>query len=212
MPDKSRKLPTQARSIATVEALLEATTRILLQDGVKSLTTNRVAEIAGVSIGSLYQYFPNKASLIAALIDHHVEHEVAVLSKAFNDWDGSLGEPLVRAAIAEFIQIHLDDLELTKLLHEQVSYLECRHALRQATKHFEALIAEVLRENFQHQLADKVIRIKAFVATNAIDSLIQLALAENTELLSEPEFVDELVKLVLQTFTHNQLIEVPLKQ
>lgn len=201
MLNKSRKLPKQARSKASVEAMLEATTRILLEGGVDILTTNRVAELAGVSIGSLYQYFPNKASLIAALIEHHVDYEVATLSNLFNDWNGPIGEPLIRAIIKEFIQIHLDDLELTKLLHEQVSYLECRNALRQATKHFEALMVVILQGNIQHKVSSDAIKIKAFVVTNAIDSVVQLALAENTDLLSEPAFTDELVSLVMQTFT-----------
>ncbi len=200
MINKSRKLPKQARSKATVNTLLQATTRILLEDGVNALTTNRVAEVSGVSIGSLYQYFPNKAALIAALIDQHVEYEVETLTDLFANWQGPVGGPLVRAAIKEFIQIHLDDLALTKILHEQVSHLECRFALRQATKHFEALVAGLLTESFNHQLATNIIATKAFVVTNAIDSLVQLALAENTKLLGESAFLDELVNLVMSQF------------
>jgi AcrR family transcriptional regulator len=63
-----RKRPRQARSEATVEALLTAATRVLSSDGLKGFNTNRVAEVAGVSVGSLYQYYPNKAALTAALI------------------------------------------------------------------------------------------------------------------------------------------------
>src|SRR5438552_3934720 len=70
---KPRKRPRQARSQATVDAILEATTRILLKQGFDSLTTNAAAAAAGVSIGSLYQYFPNKEALVAALIERHVE-------------------------------------------------------------------------------------------------------------------------------------------
>jgi AcrR family transcriptional regulator len=63
-----RKLPTQDRSKQLVDSLLSATAKILVRLGYEGLTTNRVAEEAGVSVGSLYQYFPNKESLIAALI------------------------------------------------------------------------------------------------------------------------------------------------
>jgi AcrR family transcriptional regulator len=64
-----RKSPQQSRSIATVDVILEAATRVLSRESLEGFNTNRVAEIAGVSVGSLYQYFPNKAALVTALID-----------------------------------------------------------------------------------------------------------------------------------------------
>ena len=59
----SRRQPRQERSRATVDAILTATTQVLMERGYAGLTTNRVAEVAGASIGSLYQYFPNKESM-----------------------------------------------------------------------------------------------------------------------------------------------------
>jgi AcrR family transcriptional regulator len=70
-----RKAPTQRRAAATVDAILEAAARILETQGLDGYTTNAVAELAGVSIGSLYQYFPNRDALTAALI----ERETATL-------------------------------------------------------------------------------------------------------------------------------------
>ncbi len=64
-----RKSPRQNRSFATVAVILEAATRVLARDSLEGFNTNRVAEVAGVSVGSLYQYFPNKAALVTALID-----------------------------------------------------------------------------------------------------------------------------------------------
>ncbi len=65
---KPRKTPVQARSRATFEAILEATAQILDADGLAGVTTNRVAERAGVSIGSLYQYFPSRDAILAELV------------------------------------------------------------------------------------------------------------------------------------------------
>ncbi|MDI3336978.1 TetR/AcrR family transcriptional regulator [Defluviimonas aestuarii] len=65
---KPRKVPVQTRSRATVEAILEATARILEAEGLEAVTTNRVAERAGVSIGSLYQYFPSRDAILAELV------------------------------------------------------------------------------------------------------------------------------------------------
>ncbi len=66
---KPRKPPRQQRSRDTVETILEAATRILAKESLAGLNTNRVAEVAGISVGSLYQYFANKESLIAALLE-----------------------------------------------------------------------------------------------------------------------------------------------
>ena len=68
-----RKRPKQARSSRLVEAILQAAVRVLEREGAAGFTTVRVAERAGVSVGSLYQYFPNKEALVGALIEHHVE-------------------------------------------------------------------------------------------------------------------------------------------
>lgn len=64
-----RKTPSQERSQATVQAILEAATRVLAKHSLAGFNTNRVAEVAGVSVGSLYQYFPNKDALVTALIE-----------------------------------------------------------------------------------------------------------------------------------------------
>lgn len=77
-----RKAPRQARSRLTVDAIVDAGARILSEAGWAGFTTNRVAEIAGVSIGSLYQYFPDKLSLIDAIRGRHLADSLAVLRKA----------------------------------------------------------------------------------------------------------------------------------
>jgi AcrR family transcriptional regulator len=68
-----RKTPVQARATVTVEAISEATIQVLLSQGVERLTTTRVADRAGVSVGTLYQYFPNKRSLLFAVLEDHLE-------------------------------------------------------------------------------------------------------------------------------------------
>src|SRR5579864_7611638 len=78
-----RKQASQRRSRATVDALIEATARILVREGFDKASTNRVAEEAGVSVGSLYQYFPSKEALVAAVIDRHNQDLMKVVRGAF---------------------------------------------------------------------------------------------------------------------------------
>jgi AcrR family transcriptional regulator len=77
-----RKEPQQARSRATIEAILQAAAHILGERGWEGLTTNAVAEMAGVSIGSLYQYFPHKLALVEAVRRRHFDDVLAVLRAA----------------------------------------------------------------------------------------------------------------------------------
>ena len=78
---KPRKDASQERSRATVDALVEATARILVRDGFDNASTNRIAEVAGVSVGSLYQYFPSKEALVAAVIERHQREIMQTVQK-----------------------------------------------------------------------------------------------------------------------------------
>jgi AcrR family transcriptional regulator len=98
---KPRKQPTQARSSETVNVILEAAARILETRGFAGYTTNAVAERAGVSIGSLYQYFPNKDALTAALIDRETVPLVSALAGAAQTKSCMTGfDRLINAAVA----------------------------------------------------------------------------------------------------------------
>lgn len=81
-PRALRKQPRQARSRATVAAILEAGARILSRHGWAGFTTNAVAEAAGVSIGSLYQYVPDKLALVAAIRDRHIDDSLSAVQGA----------------------------------------------------------------------------------------------------------------------------------
>src|SRR5881394_3122602 len=78
-----RKLPRQERARATIDALLTATAHVLVKEGFDRASTNRIAEAAGVSVGSLYQYFPSKEALVAALVERHTDLMSAEISSAF---------------------------------------------------------------------------------------------------------------------------------
>jgi len=200
---KSRKTPRQSRSKVTVEAILEATTHILLKEGIQALTTNHVADRAGVSIGSLYQYFPNKESLVAELIEQHVQKEINSMSAVIEEWQGEINEDLFRKFIQVFIQVHLDEIELTQLLHLQVNSLECRDVLRKASLLFQQITASILAKSLNLNEESKLIQTKAFIVTNTVDSLVQTALVEDASMLSEAIFIDELVQLVCHIFNQS---------
>jgi AcrR family transcriptional regulator len=98
---KPRKTPRQARSAATVEAIFEATIQVLLVDGYAGLTTTRVAARAGVSVGTMYQYFPHKEALLYAVLEDYLEDVIVAMEDAARRYDGAslveLSDALSRA-------------------------------------------------------------------------------------------------------------------
>ncbi len=101
MPEIRRRNPKQQRAESTVDALLTAASQVLVRDGVEHLSTTAVAERAGVSIGSLYQYFRNKEDLLAALARREVTRLLAAVAAAFSESaPGQRGRGVVRAIVA----------------------------------------------------------------------------------------------------------------
>jgi AcrR family transcriptional regulator len=115
-----RKFPRQARAKATVEAVITAAAQVLIAEGYERATTARIAERAGVSVGSLYQYFPNKEALVAALLERHVNELLAVTRRALAAAGALTLEAGLLALVRAGVDAHRVDPALHKILHEQV--------------------------------------------------------------------------------------------
>src|SRR6266853_2708066 len=92
-----RKSPVQARSAASVDAILEATIQVLLQVGKERLTTTKVALRAGVSVGTLYQYFPNKSALLKAALKRHLDEVTEAIERVCEQQKGQSLEQMAAA-------------------------------------------------------------------------------------------------------------------
>lgn len=176
--DNARRNPRQDRSKATVDAILEATTRIL-ETG-ETFTTNHVAERAGVSVGTLYQYFPDKTAILHAL----GTRERAAMAEVTRTGIAAGVDP-ARAAI-----------------RAQLAAFDGRHTARRA------VLTAILRDPEVPGMADKVdagvapfVRegerpVHAFVLSRAIMGVVRAAVLEGSPLLGTPELEEALVRLV----------------
>src|SRR5262249_31087629 len=115
-----RKHASQDRSRATVDALIEATARILVREGFDKASTNRIAEKAGVSVGSLYQYFPGKEALVAAVMERHSQELMQVGRRVLAEVAALPLEQAVRKLVAAAIEAHRIDPKLHRVLAEQI--------------------------------------------------------------------------------------------
>jgi len=190
-----RKRPRQARSRDTVEAILAATARVLVKVGFDGLTTNGVAEAAGVSIGSLYQYFPNKEALVAALIEHHVEAmNAAVLSELARVAQLPMVDA-VRAVIELTIGAHAVEPELHRVLTEQVPRVGRLSRLLELEQMGHRMVAGILAAR-KDELAIQDPDLTAYICCTAIEAIAHRSALLAPERLKDPRLIDEAVALV----------------
>ncbi len=123
MPQRSqavlepRKSPVQARSAASVDAILEATIQVLLQVGKERLTTTKVALRAGVSVGTLYQYFPNKSALLKAALKRHMDEVTEAIELVCHEQRGYSLEQMARALMTTFLEAKMRDAKTSVALY-----------------------------------------------------------------------------------------------
>lgn len=121
---KPRKTPSQARSVVTVGAIFEASIQVLLADGFDKLTTTRVAERAGVSVGTLYQYYPNKQALMAGVLEQHLVKVVEAIERACEQHRGQPVADMAAALVNAFIDAKMGRPEVSKALYAPSSELD----------------------------------------------------------------------------------------
>jgi AcrR family transcriptional regulator len=117
-----RRKPSQERAKVTVEAMLDAAVMLLKRGGANAITTNRIADTAGVSIGSVYQYFPNKHALFAALHERHIALVADVINRRIKECAESSLERLVESLVDGMVEAHAVDPELSELLMSEVPH------------------------------------------------------------------------------------------
>jgi AcrR family transcriptional regulator len=186
-----RKQPTQARSRETVEAIIQATTYILTRSGFELLTTNHVAERAGVNIATLYQYFPNKESLLVEVMRRHVAATRAAALEAMQKQRGNSLRERLRAHVEAMIAAHRVAPELHRVLTEQASRLGLP---RLHTDSDAELDAERERWLAQDTFADAGLSL--WIAETSVHAVVHMACVERPDALQNPLFVDELSLLL----------------
>ncbi|MDC0672715.1 TetR/AcrR family transcriptional regulator [Nannocystis radixulma] len=193
---RPRKTPRQERSRAMVEAILEATIRVLLARGYDRTTTIAVAERAGVSVGSLYQYFPNKEALVAALVERHAAEIVACTERALAAADPDDPESTVRAVVRAGLDAHRIAPALHKILVEQVPRVG-RIAKAMATSRKLTEMLEQFLKRHRVRLAVPDVRLAAFVVETVVEAITHRAVIEQPELIGTAQLEAEATTLVL---------------
>lgn len=190
-----RKRPQQARSQATHAAILDAATRVLVEEGLDGATTNRIAQVAGVSIGSLYQYFPNLDAVLNALVDRHEARMLEHLGRMVVDVAGAPIEDAVRAYVKALLATHAEQPRLHQVITRQVVGFDLDRA-RELQRRFEAVV-RIWLESKRDEIRPKNIDLAAFILVSAVETVVHAALLSRPEMLTDEAFANEVVHLVV---------------
>ena len=193
-----RKKAVQPRAQATVDAILTATARLLVREGYDRASTNRIAEAAGVSIGSLYQYFPSKEALVAALLARHVEEMSEMLHKsAAMVVDAPLPvavEHVVRAMLAA----HAIDPKLHKVLVEQVPRVGRLERIGEIEQQALALAALFFERHRRELRKDLDPDLAPFIVVATVEALTHAAVLYRPDTLGDDRMLREITDVVLR--------------
>ncbi|MBL8632382.1 MAG: TetR family transcriptional regulator [Myxococcales bacterium] len=191
-----RKLPTQERSKQLVDSLLSATANILVRRGYEGLTTNRVADEAGVSVGSLYQYFPNKESLVEALIRRWSDGLMETIADHYLEVRNESIETAVDTMVRAALDSTRVDAKLHRILTQQIPNVNALPALELFNRRMSERVASWL-ELHREELEVEDLHLAAEIVVMTLAGLSDYALIQRPELLDSPSFVQHLSRLVL---------------
>jgi AcrR family transcriptional regulator len=199
-PTRPRKDAVQARSRATVDALVEATARILVREGFDKASTNRIAEVAGVSVGSLYQYFPCKEALVAAVIERHQQRILRTVRAELAGLHALPVREAMRRVVAAAVKAHRVDPRLHRVLAEQIPRVGKLEKVETFNRANYSLFRDYL-EARRHEIRDLDLDVASFVCVTSIEALTHNAVLHHPEMLQDDamaSLIDEGVRLVVR--------------
>jgi AcrR family transcriptional regulator len=191
-----RKAPRQDRAKATVEAILIAGERLTRRDSLDAWTTNHVADLAGVSIGSLYQYFPSKEALVAALVSDHTDRMEAALTQSLAGPTAPTLEARARQLVRGVIVAYRVDAQLDHVLCQEVPKV----GELQKVYGFEQHLAERCRTHLFTGTHVRQVDIDraVFLLVNAVPGVVRAAVRENLSGENDERLADDLTDMIVR--------------
>ena len=195
-----RKQASQERSRLTVDVILEATTRVLIKDGYDRASTNKIAAEAGLSIGSLYQYFPSKEALVAAVSERHSREVLQLIRGTLEKVATSPIEMAARELVSVAIDAHRVNPKLHQVLAEEVPRIG-RLKNVEAINHNVYQLVEGYLDAHRDEINVADLDIAAFICFTAVDALTHAAVLRRPDMLTNERaeiFVNGVTNLVVR--------------
>ena len=194
-----RKQPSQERSRVTVDAFLEAADRVLRREGYEAASTNRLARVAGFSVGSLYQYFDDKQAVIGTLIDRELRREASDLVRVLDREGGGEIGALLRAAIGFLVERRVGLAHLHRTLADHGGELGCESPLVYSRRLQAPLTRDALQRVARPHLTrsgDGRLEPRLWIVSRIVHAVTYLFAVEAPVQVSSDALVDTLVRTV----------------
>ena len=193
------KLPQQSRSKELVNAIYEATVRVLPKIGNQALTTKKIAEIAGVSIGSLYQYFPNKEAVLMAVMDKSINDTKEEVDHYIDQLKGKSIDEAIDFVIDFTIKHFLTDKETVREVFRRAPELNRIPTILDLRQHVVHRLAEAMEQHHPGLTKAEYTRI-SFIAVNSVLGVLQTMIYDEKQTYEKAELSFELKTLVRAYF------------
>lgn len=193
---RPRKQPRQDRSRETVEALLQACAHILVRDGYEKASTNRVAERAGVSIGSLYQYYPSKEAIVASLIERQLEADRTLIVEHINSSKSRPFAERIELLVETLLKTFTTDPHLRKVLHEEVPRVGRLDRIYALKADIGKLLIDHIRSH-PDPIKPKDLELAIFLLVNAVYAILHAVAIRATQGMSIQDLAPELTNLIM---------------
>ena len=206
-PPSSRRRPKQQRSRFLVEAIVQACRQILEQEGVEQLTTQRIAEVAGVTIGSFYQYFPNKEAVVADVFKETIRAEaelivqdttkriIAIMDDQFEQTIAELVH-MIAALYSRYLKLHGDFFQQYHQFFDFQSVVDQCAVERFNQPSWDNWLCYFLGQHRNKLAVDNIPRA-AFITAKVINGLIEAAVENDPSLLQDEGYLKDIERTVL---------------
>lgn len=197
-PPRARRTARQERSQVTVDAILEAAARLLAEGDLDTVNTNHIAERAGVSIGSLYQYFPSKQAILGELIDRHSEQTMAALQAKLADFATRPIPEVLREVVEILLEADTIDLNLHRVFLNRLPDAGRIEQRRGEIHRMTEVVRAELLERHRQDLAVRDPDVAAVLLVHALEAVTNAVVFEFPERLRDPALVDEITALAVR--------------
>ena len=194
------RTPVQARSTHTVETIFEATIQVLVQLGIKHLTTTKVADRAGVSVGTLYQYFPNKSVLLSAALERHLNAVVTAIEQACNAAKAQSVDVMATSLVNTFVNAKLSAPDASKALYAVASELGSADVVARMTQRSQLALCDMLATVADVSFGD--LRVVSYVLSTALVGPVQGLLHAAVPLMFAQQVKAQLIIMSIAYLRH----------
>jgi AcrR family transcriptional regulator len=192
-----RNQPQQPRSRATVGVIMDAAIRVLDREGLEALTTSRVAEVAGVSVGTLYQYFAHRDAIIDALQDRELERAGAMLERVLANPERNSDRVVARAVLEELLRLY----RAAPALHRVLAVDGLRYSTPERVLAFDAKSVALVKAFLSFagpRIRSTNLEAAAFVVYQSVRATMLGYLLESPAGVSDDVIIAELTELIIR--------------